>query len=254
MKRLFMFVGLLFILSGCSKELHIATTTSVDNTGLLNYLIEEYQKENNIEIFVVAKGTGAALELGRTKDVDLVIAHAYDKEITFVEEGYGTKRYDMMYNYFGFVSPIDVKFNSLEEFYQYMYDNDTPYLSRADNSGTHMKETAIFEESGVNKADLNLNEVGKGMGDTLLMASELSGFTLSDKGTFLSLKEKYGLYMNFAEDESMLNKYGILIVDGENQKEADKFAKWLVTDEVQEMIHNYKVDEFKENLFFKNDK
>ncbi len=235
---------------GDSKTtLRIATTTSVDNTGLLDMIIEEFNKSNpDIEVDVISAGTGAALQYGKDKEVDLLIVHAEDEEIAFVDEGYGEDRYTFMYNYFVLLGNTDTTYNTINDYYT-AAQSSGKYVSRGDNSGTHMKEQSIFTSLGLTYGDW-VDDIGKGMSATLTYTNEVSGYTISDKGTYLSMKSNLSnLYINYEQDELLYNPYSTIIVSQDEIKEATTlFYNFLIGEDVKDIITNYTVED--EQLFY----
>ncbi|MCK5761378.1 MAG: substrate-binding domain-containing protein, partial [Candidatus Izimaplasma sp.] len=184
MKRLLMVISILFLftLSACSKkELIVVTTTSLENSGLLEYIIPHFEDEYGIFVKVVALGTGAALEMGEMGEADILLVHAYDSEVEFVENGYGEKRNNIMYNDFIIVGPLDLDAETLEEALELIVGN-LDFYSRGDNSGTHTKELSIWEQYDYDVSGFNdwYKETGQSMGSTLTMTSLSGYYTLSD--------------------------------------------------------------------------
>jgi len=252
MKRILVLLMLLF-LTGCQleDELMIATTTSLDNSGLLAELIPVFEEEYGVNVSVVAVGTGAALELGRSKDADILLVHAKDKEIEFVEEGYGDKREFIMYNDFVFIGPEKIDSDNLEGALNKIKAG-LDFYSRGDNSGTHMKELSLWETiSYVPKGDW-YKETGKGMGDTILMADLALGYTFTDRGTFLSMKDNLEIDIAYENTEELINEYGVIFVtDCTNPKAADKFYDWIQSKEAKEIVDSY--IKYGEQLFYSAD-
>lgn len=259
MKKLlyFMTVLLLVTLTGCQgeKELYIATTTSLDNSGLLVYLLPFFEEEYDIKVNVVAVGTGAALELGKEGEVEILLVHDLTREIQFVEDGYGTKRADIMYNDFVVLGPNTLQGTTLEQVLLEIKDNYSFY-SRGDNSGTHSKEVSLWEGIGLNPSSFGdfYNETGQGMGDTITMASISGYYTLSDRGTYLSMKENIDLVVAYENYQELLNQYGVIKVDPELYNKTDEYADlfydWITSYHAQTLIGLYEV--YEEQLFFPN--
>ncbi len=259
MKKLLALLLTLFM-AGCEKNdvLTIATTTSVENSGLLAYILPVFEEETGYTVEVVAVGTGAALEMGRNGDVDALLVHAKDAEIEFVEQGYGEKRADIMYNDFIFIGPEPITADSLSEMMQIIIDNALPFFSRGDNSGTHMKELSLWEREGYDVSTFSswYMETGQGMGDTINMANLKNHFTFSDRGTFLSMRENIELIISYENPIELINQYGVIKINPEthdiNENAADAFYEWLLTEETQELIGSYQ--KYGEQLFHPNAK
>lgn len=245
--------------SNSVEKITLVTTTSLDDTGFLEETLKDFEKENNVDVEVVAKGTGEALELGKRKDADILFVHAKAKEEAFIEEGYGVDRSEIMYNYFVVAGPENdehadaISGLSVEEAFKYIQENNIPFLSRGDNSGTHTKELAIWEKAGVEPSFENYNEVGKGMAATLQMASEMGAYTLTDIGTYLATRENNDLKIVIEADESLKNVYSIVTIsdlDEDMKAITDKLVEYYKSDDVQKKIKEYGVDKYKEPLFF----
>lgn len=241
------------------EKLTLVTTTSLEDTGFLEETLKDFETENNVDVEVVAKGTGEALELGKRKDADILFVHAKAKEEEFIKEGYGVDRSEIMYNYFVIVGPKGKKENSIiqnmavEDAFKYIQENNLPFVSRGDQSGTHTKELAIWEKSGVKNEFSNYSEVGKGMGATLQMANEMGAYTLTDIGTYLANRDHLKLDIVKQSDETLKNVYSIVTISelDEDMKEiTDKLVEYYKSNAVQEKIKNYGVDKYKEPLFF----
>ena len=200
------------------KLIRLATTTSTENSGLLNYLLPAFTKESGYKVHVIAVGTGKALRLGKDGDVDVVLVHALQAEKDFVDSGYGVKRYPVMYNDFVVIGPEDdpAKVNnakSVKQAFQLINDSKSLFISRGDNSGTHKKELNIWKQSGIHPAGSWYREVGQGMGKVLQMANELDAYTLTDRGTWLAYESKVQLKISHQGDSFLFNPYGIIAVN-----------------------------------------
>lgn len=241
------------------KEITLVTTTSLEDTGFLEDTLKGFEDENNVEVNVVAKGTGEALELGKSKDADILFVHAKQKEEDFISEGYGVDRSEIMYNYFVVVGPKDgadnksMKDLSAPDVFKYISENNLPFISRGDESGTHTKELSLWEKSGVDNSFENYNEVGKGMAATLQMASEMKAYALTDIGTFLATKENLDLEIVKQADDSLKNVYSIVTIselDKEMKIITDKLVEYYKLESIQKQIKEYGVSEYGEPLFF----
>ncbi|MCK4777184.1 MAG: substrate-binding domain-containing protein, partial [Actinomycetia bacterium] len=167
----------------------LATTTSTQDTGLLDVLVEEFEKLFDIKVKVIAVGTGEALKMGERGDADVLLVHAKDAEEKLVDDGYGLYRKEVMHNFFIVVGPPDdpagIKgMNDAVEAFKMIYDSNSLFVSRGDDSGTNKKELKIWESAEINPKEGNYNETGQGMGNTLQIAGQKKGYTLSDTGTY----------------------------------------------------------------------
>lgn len=263
------------------EVLRVATTTSLYDTGLWDYLEDIFEDRYNADLQITAKGTGAALELGKNGDVDVVTVHDPDKEAAFIAGGYASvaqnfsaERVTWAYNYFIIVGPesdpagIGNLTGSLapEEAFQNIqiegaaHNETVKFVSRGDESGTHGKEKAIWASAGYNyTADIQGNgtaagwyiEAGTGMGATLVMADELMAYTLTDKGTFLAYQGDLDLVPLVVEGDIMLNVYAAIICkNGSNPEMANNLVNFLRADDIQALIAGFGVPEYGEPLFY----
>ena len=244
-----------------TDRLKLSSTTSTDNTGLLAYLLPIFEGKFGIRVDVIAVGTGKALKLAENGDVDITLVHAPAKEIKFVEDGYGVNRREVMANYFIIVGPENdpakVKFaGSAKEAFKRISENESAFVSRGDDSGTHTKERNIWETvlGSVPEGKSWYLESGKGMGETLTIADEKLGYTLSDSGSYLKYSDKVDLKILFNSESGLLyNSYGIMAVNPEkhphvNYEGAMKLIDWIISEEGQGLIGEYR-DKFGNKLF-----
>lgn len=269
-----MLVGLIVGMAGCGAStaaplpprdrLRVATTTSLYDTGLWGYLEPLFEEHYNVELDIMYAGTGKALEYGRRGDVDIITIHSKASEEKFVAEGYGVKRVPFAYNYFLIVGPKDdpagIKGMTPEDaFKKLMEIRSAKFISRGDDSGTHGKEKTIWKEAGfdyevVRKAGNWYIEGGRGMGPTLLMASEKQTYTLSDVGTFLAYKGKLELMPIVDKGDILLNVYSAIAINPEKNPKtkidmANNLISFLTSPEIQKLIGNYGVKEYGMQLF-----
>ena len=250
--------------------LRLATTTSTADSGLLDFILPDFQKRYNCSVDVVAVGTGQSLELGRRGDADVVLVHSRKGEDQFVADGFARERFDVMYNDFIVVGPkadsAHVRGMALgREAFKAIMDAGQPFASRGDKSGTHTKELAVWSSFGVTPgAGMKwYNSLGQGMGEVLLFAEDQQAYTLTDRGTYLSMVGKLpGLEIlvggrNLAEnkDKILLNAYGVLAVNPDkypqtNFELAMKFVTWICSVETQEAIAGFGADRFGQPLFY----
>jgi tungstate transport system substrate-binding protein len=270
-KSLLILLAMVTVLSlavGCSKpvvkedpkELILVTTTSTYDSGLLEYLLPFFEEENNYKVNVISLGTGAALEQGKNGDADVALVHARATELQMVEEGHFVDRIDVMYNDFVIVGPATdpagVKnAKDLKAALKVIADSKAPFISRGDDSGTHKKELELWKLAEITPADDWYIKAGVGMGDTLTMADEKLGYTLTDRATYLSLKDKLELGVAFEGDQSLFNQYGIMAVNPDNWPDVDyEGAKLLIdffgSEEGQKLISEFKP--YGDTLFFPN--
>ncbi len=261
---------LLMIFMGTSfsaeSEIILASTTSTENSGLFGYILPIFEKKTGIKVKVVARGTGAAIEMGKRGDADAVFVHAKELELKAVEEGYFVNRHDVMYNDFVIIGPPDdpakIKgIKSAVDAFRKIAESGSPFVSRGDNSGTHTKELAIWGKAGIDpKGKKWYLEAGQGMEKTQRIANEKLAYTLTDRGTWLGTKEKDKLEMVivFEGDPILLNQYGVMAVNPEKQKhvkykEAMEVVNWIISKEGQQAIAAFK-DNYGNQLFIPNAK
>jgi tungstate transport system substrate-binding protein len=252
--------------ASAETRIKCASTTSTQNSGLFDYILPIFAKKTGIQVDVVAVGTGAAIEIGKRGDADVVFVHAKPLELKAVEEGYFVNRHDVMYNDFVVVGPpsdpAKIKgLKSATEAFKKIATSGTPFISRGDKSGTNIKELAVWKADGIDpKGQKWYLEAGQGMGNTLRVASEKGAYTLTDRGTWLALKDKEKLKLGlFVEGDPLLfNQYGVMAVNPEKHKnvkykEAMEFVNWLISPEGQQAIADYK-DKYGNKLFVPNAK
>ncbi|MDO5026443.1 MAG: substrate-binding domain-containing protein [Tissierellia bacterium] len=248
------------------KKLRLTTTTSVNDSGLMEYLRPALKEDTNIEMEIVSKGSGAAIEDGRMGNADVILVHSPKAEKEFVEEGYGIERKSFMHNYFVIVGPeadpAKIEGKSAEEAFSLIASSDAVFVSRGDESGTHKKELSIWEAVGQDIEELknkeNYNSLGDGMGATLTFASEKNGYTLTDLATFLSMQKELDLKVLVDQSESLKNTYSIILVnpdkvEGVNKDLAKEFQDWMTGEKAAEMIDKYGLDEYGQQLFIKGE-
>jgi len=234
------------------ERLRLATTTSTENSGLLEELLPPFEEEHNVEVDVVAVGTGAALELGRNGDVDMVMVHAPGLEREFVAEGYGVERVGFMYNDFIILGPEDdpagvAGMESVTEAMAQIAESEATFISRGDNSGTHTKEKNIWAEAGVDPAGDWYRESGQGMGAVITLTNDQQAYTLADRGTYLAYRGDIDLEVAVEGDPLLFNPYAVIAVDPEMHSHvkrdlAQELIDYVTSDEGQEIIGNYRVE------------
>ncbi|MDD3580651.1 MAG: substrate-binding domain-containing protein [Desulfobacca sp.] len=249
-----------------AERIICASTTSTQNSGLFDYLLPILKKQTGIEVAVVAVGTGQALEMARRGDADVVLVHDPKAEQKFIAEGYGLERRQVMYNDFIIVGPgsdpAQIKgVKQPSEAFQKIGQAGFKFISRGDKSGTHSKELLIWEQAGLKpQGQPNYLEAGQGMASTLRMANEKQSYTLVDRGTWLSSKERQplDLCLLVEGDPLLFNQYSVIVVNPAKiahakVKPATQFADWLVSPAGQSLIGNFK-DNKGHQLFHPNAK
>jgi tungstate transport system substrate-binding protein len=239
----------------------VASTTSTEQSGLFKYLLPEAKKALGFEVHVVAVGTGQALDMGRRGDADVVFVHDRPAEEKFLAEGQGVKRYDVMYNDFIVVGPKDdaahAKGKDVVEGFRRIAQAQAAFVSRADKSGTHSAELRYWKMAGIEPKGTWYRETGSGMGPTLNTASAMDAYTLADRGTWLSFRNRGGLVILVEGDQRLFNQYGVMLVNPAKhpdvkQEMGRKFIDWLVSPPGQQAIAGYRIDG--QQLFFPNAK
>lgn len=242
--------------------IRLATTTSTYNSGLLDYLLPEFEQANGATIQVIAVGTGKALRMGRDGDVDVVMTHAPGAEKKFVQDGYGIMPRAIMYNDFVLVGPKNdpagvKETGSIAAALAKVVAGNALFVSRGDDSGTHKKELGLWKAAKVDLPFTGYREIGQGMGKALQISSELQAYTLSDRGTWLAFKTKADLDIVSEGDASLFNPYQVIQVNPElhkglNVAGARAFSEWLVSDATQKRINDFRLHG--ERLFIANAK
>lgn len=245
--------------AGEPLKLVLATTTSTEDSGLLDFILPVFEAAYNASVDVVAVGTGQALELGANGDADVVLVHARQREDAFVADGNGTARYDVMYNDFVIVGPADdpakiAEADSAADAFARIAAANVIFVSRGDDSGTHIKEQSIWEAAGLTPEGDWYQSVGQGMGEVLTLANEQKAYTIADRGTFASRDpEGFELVVLHEGDAILSNPYGVIPVNPEkhpdvNAELAQQFVDWLISVETQTLINSYQVNN--QQLFF----
>ncbi len=262
MKALVSLIALLCLGAPACAEtpLKLATTTSTENSGLLEVLLPRFQSQSNVSVHVIAVGSGKALKLAENGDVDVVLSHAPALEERFVRDGHGVDRRPVMYNDFVIVGPKDdpAKIRSspgAAEALRRIAASGTEFVSRGDESGTHQKEKALWDAAGLTPSGDWYLSAGLGMGRVLLMASERGAYALTDRGTFLAYNGRSELAIAFEGDPSLHNPYTVMAVNPSQHihtksAAARIFIDWLVSPEAQDLIAAYRIGGHA--LFFPN--
>jgi tungstate transport system substrate-binding protein len=265
LKEALLVMGLLSSFPAIAQERYItvASTTSTEQSGLFKHLLPIFQKKTGIQVRVVALGTGQALDMGRRGDADVVFVHAQPLEEKFVAEGYGVRRFAVMYNDFVLVGPKSdpAKVAGTTDILgalRKIKEGRAPFVSRGDRSGTHFAELHLWKAAGVDIEKEKgpwYRDTGSGMGPTLNTASAMNGYALSDRGTWLSFKNRGDLAIAVEGDKRLFNQYGVILVNPAKHPHVKKdmgqaLIDWLVSREGQEAIAGYKING--EQLFFPN--
>jgi len=232
----------------------VASTTSTQNSGLFDYLLPKFKADTGIDVHVVAVGTGAALDLGKRCDADALLVHAKPAELRYVKAGYGVDRKDVMYNDFVIVGPASdpagIKgMKDASDALQKIAQSKSTFLSRGDNSGTNKKELALWRETDVKPQKASgtwYRETGSGMGATLNSAAAMNGYTLTDRGTWISFNNRRDLKILVQGDPDLFNQYGVMLVNPQrctNVKKdlAMKFHNWMLSPEGQNVVASYRL-------------
>lgn len=237
----------------------LATTTSTADTGLLDALAPLFKEQTGYTLKPIAVGSGAALELGQSGEADVLLVHSPAAEESFMADGFGTERRTVMYNDFIIVGPADdpagvADATSAAEALSEIADSESTFVSRGDDSGTHALERRLWEAAGMDPGGSWYTEAGSGMGDTLNIAGERSGYTISDRGTYLSLRDRLGLEILVEGDPALLNVYHVILVNPKNGRAINTaagqaFLDFLLEPSTQEFISAFGVEEFGEPLF-----
>ena len=244
------------------KSVVVASTTSTQDSGLFGYLLPIVKQKTGIDVKVLAQGTGQALDTARRGDADVVFVHAKSAEEKFLAEGFGVKRYPVMYNDFVLIGPKDdpagIKDKDILTALQTIKAKAASFISRGDRSGTNIAELALWKDAGIDIAKDNgpwYKEIGQGMGAALNMASASNAYVLSDRGTWLAFQNRGDLAIVVAGDKRLFNQYGVMLVNPAKYPNVKKelgqqFIDWLISPEGQKVISGYKING--EQLFYPN--
>jgi tungstate transport system substrate-binding protein len=245
------------------KSIIVASTTSTQDSGLFGHLLPIFTAKTGIEVKVIAQGTGQALDTARRGDADVVFVHAKAAEEKFLAEGFGVKRYPVMYNDFVLIGPksdpAHIKgAKDIVAALKTIKEKAAPFVSRGDRSGTHIAELNLWKSAGIDiAADKGpwYRDIGQGMGAALNTASAMNAYVLSDRGTWLSFKNRGDLDIVVEGDQRLFNQYGVMLVNPEKHPHVKKewgqaFVDWLISPEGQKAIADYKIEG--KQLFFPN--
>jgi tungstate transport system substrate-binding protein len=245
-----------------TRYLTVASTTSTEQSGLFKHLLPIFEKKTGTQVRVVALGTGQALDMARRGDADVVFVHAKSAEEKFISDGHGVKRLPVMYNDFVLVGPKSdpakvAGGRDILEALRKVKASRPPFVSRGDRSGTHMAELALWKSAGIDieKEGPWYRDTGQGMGPALNTASSMNGYILTDRGTWLSFRNRGDLVIVVEGDKRLFNQYGVILVNPEKHKHVKKelgqaFIDWVLSPDGQKAIADYKIAG--EQLFFPN--
>ena len=264
-KNIYLYIFLLMTTNAVAQDkfITVASTTSTEQSGLFKHLLPVFEKKFGIQVRVVALGTGQALDMARRGDADVVFVHDPAAEEKFVAEGFGVKRFEVMYNDFVLVGPKGdrAKISGGKDIlaaYKKIAEAKAPFTSRGDKSGTHAAELRLWKESGVDPQSGKgtwYRETGSGMGPALNTASAMNAYAFTDRGTWLSFKNRGELVIVVEGDRRLFNQYGVMLVNPAKYAHVKKdfgqaFVDWLISAEGQKTIAGYKIGN--EQLFYPN--
>jgi len=242
------------------RSIVVASTTSTQDSGLFGYLLPLFKARSGIDVKVIAQGTGQALDTARRGDADVVFVHAKSQEEKFLAEGFGVKRFDVMYNDFVLIGPksdpAGIKGKDIETALKAIQAKAAPFVSRGDRSGTHAAELALWKLAGIDLETAKgpwYREIGQGMGAALNTAGAMDAYVLSDRGTWISFRNRADLGIVVEGDKRLFNQYGVMLVNPEKHPQVktdlgQAFVDWLISPEGQAAIAGYKIDG--QQLFF----
>lgn len=262
-RRLFAAIAIILTALGSSgalagaqeQSIVVASTTSTRDSGLFDHILPLFATKTGIDVRVVAQGTGQALDAGRRGDADVVLVHAREQEEKFVRQGFGVRRFDVMYNDFVLIGPrgdpagikgspdVAAALTSIQS-------KEAVFVSRGDKSGTHFAELGLWKAAGVDVAAMKepwYKEIGQGMGAALNTASAMNAYVLSDRATWLAFKNRGELEILVEGDERLFNQYGVMLVNPARHasvkaEPGQRFIDWLISPEGQQAIAEYKID------------
>jgi tungstate transport system substrate-binding protein len=226
----------------------MGSTTSTYDSGLLTFINQKFKDKYNINIQILALGTGQAIRAAQDGNIEILLVHHKKSELEFMKKGYGLIRHDLMYNDYIIVGPKSDfdKCNNLNLKLKYILENNLKFISRGDDSGTHKRELELWSsvQTISNNFFSNYLKVGQGMGNTLLIANEMSAYTLVDRGTWVSFNKKNNLKIICEFKPPLLNQYGVIIVNPNvnrnlDIKSAKLYVNWLISNEGKELINNF---------------
>ena len=259
----FVFFSVLFAKIAGAVSINLQSTTSTKNSGFYDYVLPIFTKNTGIKVYVVAVGTGQAIKNAQNCDSDVLLVHAKDDEERFVSQGYGIKRFNLMYNDFVIIGPasdpakisgtktISVALKNISK-------TKSLFTSRGDNSGTHKREKLLWRSAGIHAANASgswYREIGAGMGTTLNTSIGMGSYTLTDRATWVTFKNKYDFKIYIEGKRALFNQYGVILVNPERcpnvkAQAGQKFIDWLMSAKGQNVIGSFR--KFDQQLFFPN--
>ena len=249
--KIFLTILLLFLITDSvrANKIVVASTTSTYDTGLLDLLNDKFYEKFNIRVQVLSLGTGQAIRTAKDGNAEILLVHHQPSELEFMNNGYGEVRYEIMYNDYVLVGPKNDndECKSVKKKLEDIHKNKYLFISRGDDSGTHLKELEMWELANIN-IDQNKKwylSVGQGMGSTLLITNEKKGYTLSDRSTWIAFNNRDNLKIVCEDFPPLFNQYGIILVNSKlnknlNYKDAKKYIDWFKTNEVKKLINNFR--------------
>lgn len=242
------------------QRILVQSTTSTQNSGLYDYLLPYFEAETGMKVAVVAVGTGQAIKNAMNGDADVLFVHAMQSELKFVEDGFGIRRFDVMYNDFVMIGPKNdpakiAKTKTVDDALTALQNTKQRFISRGDDSGTHKKELRLWKAADLHPDGEWYVETGSGMGATIRMAVEMGGYTLTDRATWIAFNGKEDYRIVLSGQTELFNQYGVIAVNPVkhphvNMKGSDAFINWLISSHGQKLIANYRVQG--QQLFFPN--
>ena len=244
--------GLLTLCMAQAEDIRIAVTTSFHNSGLADILIPQIRADIGLDAHLVVVGTGQALRLGQAGDVDAVLVHSRTAEDAFIAAGFGTHRREIMYNDFVIIGPnadpaLVGDATTVTEALQHIFTAQSPFVSRSDQSGTHVREMTLWAQAGIAPKGAWYREAGAGMGATLNVASAMNAYTLADRASWLNFGNKSDLNMVFAGDPALFNQYAFIPVNPDRHPHirydlAMMFEAWLTSETAADLINSYRIN------------
>jgi len=245
-------------------RIRCASTTSTQNSGLFEFILPVFENKTGIKVDVIAVGTGAAIEIGKRGDADVLIVHAKEEELKAVEQGFFLNRHDIMYNDFVIIGPSEATikrkdFKAAVDVFKWISEGRYLFVSRGDNSGTNIKEKSIWKKANIDLFTKDQEwylEAGQGMAKTLRITNEKRAYTITDRATWYSLQDELDMKIVFQGDPLLFNQYGIMVVNNQQHKhvkykEAMKLVNWIISKDGQNAISSFK-DKYGNHLFYPN--
>ena len=259
----FVFFSVFVAKNAVAVSINLQSTTSTKNSGFYDYVLPIFTKNTGIKVYVIAVGTGQAIKNAQNCDSDVLLVHAKDDEERFVSQGYGVKRFNLMYNDFVIIGPASdpAKISGTKTIsvaLKKISKTKSLFTSRGDNSGTHKREKLLWRSAGIHAANASgswYREIGAGMGTTLNTSIGMASYTLTDRATWVTFKNKYDFKIYIEGKRALFNQYGVILVNPERcpnvkAQAGQKFIDWLISAKGQSVIGNFR--KFNQQLFFPN--